>query len=1258
VGGEGHTVSVRSANEAGPETPPSGAGTGTDSLDALIREAARVSAPSAVVGRTLLPAGTALSGGRLSVLRRIGEGGMGAVYEAFDAERKARVALKMLTRFDAGSVYRLKNEFRALADVTHANLCRLHELFAEGDTWFFTMELIDGERFDHWVRPEGVLDEARLRAALPELVSAVSVIHAAGKLHRDLKPSNVLVARDGRVVVLDFGLAVDPDLGGVGQTVADDNVSGTPAYMAPEQAAGTPASPASDYYALGVMLFEALTGTLPFSGRSHEMLVDKQRRDAPRVSTTAAGAPQDLASLCDALLSRDPRARPDGKMLRETYGGPTQVISAGPGYRSVSGMMPERDLLLGREVELAALRAAYGATLAGRPVVLFVSGESGMGKSALVAHFLDELRTEGHAAVLAGRCYERESVPFKGIDSVVDDLSRFLRRLPPTDASALMPREAYALARVFPVLGRLEAVAQSPKKDIVDAQELRQRAFVAFGELLGRIRDRRPLVLYVDDAQWFDRDAVTLLGYLLGQYDPAAALIILSHRSEGAAGNPLLAQIHQQVIDNARFQESELSLGALSPQAAQELAARLLGGGGAARATEVALEAGGSPFFLGELARQTRRSVDGSRVTLHDAVLGHVQVLSVSARRLLEALAVAGRPLAIDVALDAAGASHEHIDVLHAERLLRGSGQERSLECYHDKIRESVVQALSVERQRAVHANLLAALVAGDDADPEHLALHAEGAGDRAGAARYAAEAAAAASKAMAFEQAALLYGRALELGQHDENARRTLLANLGDASANAGCGADAARAYLEAAAGATEDRALELKGRAAAQLLMSGHIDEGTALLGDLFRAVGLGLPRGPKTALLALAWERARLKLRGLAFRERKGELPARERRQLDALLAGRTLAGIDPVASALANCRYARLALSSGLPAHATTALAVEAWLTSLKGGFAAKTHAGMLIERAESLAVASGQPEALAIVQIARCGTARNFGDAEAARAHGEMAIVTLREHCTGVVWELGSARQMRQSACNALGDFAPAAELAALIDDAWRRGDLYAATMLTGSCAMPRLVQGDVDGVQRHLERARQHWPRPRGYSHPDFHLLEAEVLLAAYTGEPQRSLEKLQADWPAMEKALLLRRPDRGARLRVWRGGSALSVARLDHAKAPACRVLARGDARALGRIRHPLAPAFSRMLQAGLALDEGSPTQAALHLRAALTSYEALAVRPSIAAVQRRLGHLLGGDEGTALVAQADAALRAMGAVDLEASTRLLEVT
>jgi tRNA A-37 threonylcarbamoyl transferase component Bud32 len=734
-----------------------------DSFEALLKQAAHVSGPSTSSPASQLGVGSTLLGGRLRVRRCIGEGGMGVVYEAHDERRRGAVALKTLSRLDAGNVYRLKNEFRSLADVSHPSLVRLHELFGEGEQWFFTMELIDGERFDRWVRRhdnacegpghEGQLDEARLRAALPQLVAAIAAIHAAGKLHRDLKPSNVLVTVDGRVVVLDFGLAVDPELGGVGQTVLDDSVSGTPAYMAPEQAAGAPATAASDFYALGVMLFEALTGKLPFEGRAHDMLVDKQRLPAPVAAQWCPDVPHDLGTLCEELLRRDPSTRPDASLLRAKLGVPDESARlTGTSARQSgvaparSSVMPERELLLGRDAELAELRAAYAATLAGQPVVLFVSGESGIGKSALVAHFLDELRAQGEATVLAGRCYERESVPFKGIDSVVDDLSRFLRKLPATEASALMPREAYALARIFPVLGRIDAVAQAPKKDIVDPQELRQRAFAAFGELLARMRDRRPLALYIDDAQWLDRDAVTFLGYLLGHYEPAAVLLVLSHRSEGAADNALLAKLYQHVHDNARLQQRQLSLGALAPDAAQALAARLLGADGAdgaARAAVVAAESSGSPFFVGELSRQAQGSSSGARVTLHEALVAHIQSLPSAARHLLEMLAIAGRPLAVALALDASGASHQHIDLLHSQRLLRrtGGADEHSLECYHDKIRESVAEALSTERTRAVHASLLAVLVEQRDADAEHLALHAQGAGDREAAARYAQQA-------------------------------------------------------------------------------------------------------------------------------------------------------------------------------------------------------------------------------------------------------------------------------------------------------------------------------------------------------------------------------------------------------------------------------------------------------------------------------------------------------------------------------------
>ena len=219
--------------------------------------------------------------------RLIGRGGMGAVYEAQD-ERGEVVALKALRGCDPTALARFKHEFRALSDLVHPNLALLHSLVVADDQAFLTMERIDGVDFLAHVRaapPEQRV--ARLRGALAQLVEGLAALHAAGKLHRDVKPSNVLVTGEGRVVILDFGL-VEELMGPAPEP--GDPVAGTPAYMAPELLTGGAPSAASDWYSVGVMLYEALTGSLPFTGDSFEVLRDKCARDpeSPLLRTPTA----------------------------------------------------------------------------------------------------------------------------------------------------------------------------------------------------------------------------------------------------------------------------------------------------------------------------------------------------------------------------------------------------------------------------------------------------------------------------------------------------------------------------------------------------------------------------------------------------------------------------------------------------------------------------------------------------------------------------------------------------------------------------------------------------------------------------------------------------------------------------------------------------------------------------------------------------------------------------------------------------------
>jgi serine/threonine protein kinase len=246
--------------------------------------------------------------GRFELRRYLGAGGFGVVYEAYDREHDAIVALKTLQQLGPGALYRFKQEFRALADIDHPNLITLYELSAEGEHWFFTMELVEVD-FLSYVSPPAQpadslpsLDLDRLRDAFRELAEGVRALHQAGKLHCDLKPSNVLVERTGRVVILDFGLVAESDA----VARAENNLLvGTPAYMSPEQAGGLEPTPASDWYSVGVMLFEALTGRQPFRGSVREILEHKRRRDPPAPDDLVSDLPSDLKELCCRLLSRD-----------------------------------------------------------------------------------------------------------------------------------------------------------------------------------------------------------------------------------------------------------------------------------------------------------------------------------------------------------------------------------------------------------------------------------------------------------------------------------------------------------------------------------------------------------------------------------------------------------------------------------------------------------------------------------------------------------------------------------------------------------------------------------------------------------------------------------------------------------------------------------------------------------------------------------------------------------------------------------------
>jgi predicted Ser/Thr protein kinase len=259
--------------------------------------------------------------GRYKLERELGSGGMGVVYAALDTDLERRIALKVLrSAADTEARGRLLREARAMARLSHSNVVVVHEVGSAGGRDFVAMELVDGETLADWLR-------ATSRSA-DEIVDAfvaaghgLAAAHAAGLVHRDFKPHNVLRARDGRIVVTDFGLArgvdvvvAEPAGGGAASSSAalsgitvTGSVLGTPAYMAPEQWLGGSVGPATDQFAFCVALWEALTGARPFRGGTLEELREEVARGPAALD--ASRLPRALRAPLRRGLDPDPRRR-------------------------------------------------------------------------------------------------------------------------------------------------------------------------------------------------------------------------------------------------------------------------------------------------------------------------------------------------------------------------------------------------------------------------------------------------------------------------------------------------------------------------------------------------------------------------------------------------------------------------------------------------------------------------------------------------------------------------------------------------------------------------------------------------------------------------------------------------------------------------------------------------------------------------------------------------------------------------------------
>ncbi len=1209
---------------------------------------------------------------RFQVLRKLAAGSFGVVYLAHDRRRGTNVALKLLREATGADLYRFKREFRGLADIAHPNLVTLHELHHADGQWLFSMEYVPGMSFIDWVRPriegpaqspEGppVLKEGEPTATMQlprhrstvdrpallqehfeqtfhQLVDGVYALHVTGRLHRDLKPSNVLVTPDGRVVLLDFGLTGDFRRLSSEHT-HDSSSVGTPLYMSPEQADDEPLGPASDWYSVGCMLYEALTGHRPFEGQPVMVLESKRNLEPRPPRELAPDVPEHLDALCRRLLARDPQKRPDGKEILAMLGRAPSVAT----LELASSIVPR---FVGRRTELDALGRAFEDARHGRPIAVIVRGSSGMGKSALVREFLDEVAMPAGALVLQGRCYERESVPYKGLDSVIDELTTYLVQQPADVLDALLPAEIQGLARLFPVLRRVRAIADAPVWIMPpDPQELRRRAFGALRSLLEAIGRRVPLVVYVDDVQWGDADAASFLSDLIIHHEPPSMLLVAACRLEEEESS-LLVQSLRQRRPAGGGEIREVVLAGFSSDEANELVASMRPAGtDRGDVSQLLTESSGNPLFLSELAR-----AQGDRKTtagLDELLSSRVDRLPEDARRLFETCAVVGRPIPVETALRAAGLMGEGtaLAILQRERLLRVRGRDvRLVEPYHDRVRETAVARMSAGKLRDLHRRLAESFEVATPQDPEALTRHWHGAGELDKAMRWALVAAQAAVDTYAFNRATTLYGQVLAFPALSEQQRVATKVKLAHSLANAGRVREAATAFAECAAMATGDEQLQLRRHQLDQILCYGDLAEGRALARELLHAIGIEMPSTHRAALLDVVVSRAALRIRGLKFKPRPAaEVPASVLQRLDVLWSIATGIGLlDPILGRALQGRFIRKALAAGEPERAIKALSLEVGFRGLAGE---PSWAGCeaLYRRTIALAEQSGTPNVVVHASTALGLAAFMSGRFDVALERFVKGSRDLRDSDIGYRYQVNISETFRVGCLLYLGRIRELIRvLENLVREAEESGDAHALRCLysyRGNLAW--VLQDRPEVARRNLEAVSITRAPDETYNLHHYYVMVSRTQIDLYSGDLAAAGARVDAEMKLLDRSMLLRIQSVRIESRHLRGRIALaraaSSAKDSKEQREQCEV-ALAMAKRIEKEQVPWGAGLASLLRAGVANIRGDRAESERSLRAAVDGLSKAHMALYANVARRCLGRLVGGDEGTAFVSEAEA--------------------
>ena len=520
--------------------------------------------------------------GRYEVMEALGKGGMGRVYRVLDEKIDEEMALKLLNpeiAADEKAIKRFKNELKFARRITHRNVCRMHDLNEEEGCFYITMEYVPGDDLKSVIKKRGALPAEKALSIAKQVCEGLTEAHRLSVVHRDLKPSNIMIDKEENARIMDFGISRSLEAKGVTEAGL---IIGTPDYMSPEQVEGKEADQRSDIYSWGVMLYEMVTGRVPFEGDTALSVALKHKAEEPPDPRELNDKVSDaLSAVILRCLEKEKenRFQSTGELALELKnieeGEPVTLAVKKP---QIPAFLAEEEfeeikpVFVAREQELERLNKFLDRSLSGKGCVAFVTGEAGSGKTALVQEFARQAQEVNTGLIVAsGKCNAHTGIgdpylPFieilglltgdvesKWLTGVItrDHATRLWNLLPLT-TEALVDRgpdlintfvsgtelvsrgNAFTTGRA-PWLTRLKKLVEHKAALPPDLLLQQGVLFERYARVLDVLAKVHPLLLVLDDLQWADAGSIGLLFHLGKRISNSRVLIIGAFRPEEVA---------------------------------------------------------------------------------------------------------------------------------------------------------------------------------------------------------------------------------------------------------------------------------------------------------------------------------------------------------------------------------------------------------------------------------------------------------------------------------------------------------------------------------------------------------------------------------------------------------------------------------------------------------------------------------------------------------------------------------------------------